>query len=103
MSWLARLQQRWNAKNSWQVIAILLTFICTGFTVLLVKKPILFFLFGNEIPLWAKVLYYVLILPIYNLFLLGYGFLFGQFTFFFQFEKRFFSRIITYFKKKINA
>ncbi|MBS1489151.1 MAG: hypothetical protein JSS93_01355 [Bacteroidetes bacterium] len=99
MSWLDRLQHRWNAKNSWQVIAILLTFICTGFTVLLIKKPILLFLFGSDIPLWAKVVYYLLILPIYNLFLLGYGFLLGQFNFFIQFEKRFFIRIASYFKK----
>jgi len=39
------------------------------------------------------VLYYVLILPVYNLFLLIYGALFGQFKFFWAFEKRFFGRL----------
>jgi hypothetical protein len=33
-----------------------------------------------------------LILPVYNVFLLFYGFVFGQFRFFWNFEKRFFSR-----------
>ncbi|MBS1486463.1 MAG: hypothetical protein JST43_02645 [Bacteroidetes bacterium] len=100
MSWLDRLQQRWNAKNTWQVVAILFTFICTGFTILFIKRPVLAFLFGHDIPTLAKVIYYILILPIYNLFLLAYGFLFGQFNFFLQFEKRFFARIASYFKKK---
>ena len=88
MSWLQKLQQRWNVKNTWQVIAILLTFIFTGTTVMYLKKPILFSLFGSEIPLWAKVVYYILILPIYNVILLFYGFLLGQFNFFWEFEKK---------------
>jgi len=70
------------------VIAILLTFIFTGTTVMYLKKPILFSLFGSEIPLWAKVVYYILILPIYNVILLFYGFLLGQFNFFWEFEKK---------------
>ena len=44
-------------------------------------------------PLWVSVIYYILILPIYNIFLLLYGFIFGQFRFFWDFEKRFFNRI----------
>lgn len=99
MGWIDRLRQRWQAKSIWQVIAILLVFACTGFTVVLIRKPLLRWMFGNEIPLFARILYYVFILPFYNLVLLAYGFLFGQFEFFWQFEKRFFSRIVNYFKK----
>ena len=62
-------------------------------------KPMLRFLFGNEIPLWAKAAYYILILPIYNLVLLFYGFIFGQFNFFLEFERRFFKRVTSLFKK----
>ena len=47
----------------------------------------------------ATVLYYLLILPVYNGLLLAYGFLFGQFQFFWEFEKRFMSRIFARFKK----
>ena len=49
---------------------------------------------------WFTYSYYWLILPIYNLVLLGYGFVFGQFAFFWEFEKRFFGRIVGLFKRK---
>lgn len=100
MSWLQKLQTRWNAKNIWQVIAILLVFCCTGMTVVAIMRPTLHFLFGPEIPAWAKVVYYILILPVYNIVLLMYGFVFGQFRFFYDFEKRFFARMRGLFRKK---
>jgi hypothetical protein len=100
MGWLQKLQQRWKAGSIWQVIAILLAFACTGFTVLYLMRPILFYFFGNEIPGWAKVLYYMFILPVYNVILLFYGFIFGQFYFFLEFEKRFFRRLASLFGKK---
>lgn len=98
MGWLQNLQQRWKAGSLWQVINILLVFACTGLTVVWLMRPILHFLFGDQIPAWAKVLYYVLILPIYNLVLLFYGFVFGQFRFFWEFEKGFFRRLRSLFK-----
>src|SRR5260221_4734825 len=99
MSWLVKLQQRWKVRGLWQVIAILLAFACTGFTVLYLMRPILHYIFGDEIPRWAKVLYYIVILPIYNVILLFYGFVFGQFHFFLQFERRFLKRILSLFRK----
>ena len=30
--WIEKLQARWNVKNAWQVILILVVFACTGFT-----------------------------------------------------------------------
>ncbi len=98
MGWLQRLQTRWNAKNLWQVISILIVFACTGLTVVGIMRPMLHFFFGVEIPTWAKVMYYILILPIYNLVLLMYGFIFGQFKFFVAFEKRFFKRLTSLFR-----
>ncbi len=100
MSWLLKLQQRWNMKNVWQVIAILICFALTGTTVVWIMKPTLRFLFGNEIPVWAKIVYYILILPIYNLILLFYGFVFGQFNFFLEFEKKTFRRITSLFSPR---
>jgi hypothetical protein len=99
MGWLQKLQQRWRAGSPWQVVNILLVFACTGLTVVWLMRPILHFLFGYQIPGWARVLYYVLILPIYNLVLLFYGFVFGQFRFFWEFEKRFFRRIASMFRR----
>lgn len=99
-SWIERLKQRWNLGSAYQVIVVLAVFACTGFTVLFIKKPVLHFLVGAQgDSTIASVLYYVLILPLYNVILLGYGFLFGQFKFFWEFEKRFFYRIFGKSKK----
>jgi len=95
MSWLDKLKDRWKVGSILQVIVILVVFACTGFTVLLIKRPIFNYLFeGGEVPVWASVVYYILILPVYNVFLLFYGFVFGQFQFFWNFEKRFFARFL---------
>ncbi len=91
--WMDRLAQRWNVTPG-RVLVILLVFACTGTTVLFLKRPVVAFFAGDgEQPLLFSVLYYILILPVYNAILLVYGFLFGQFAFFWAFEKRFFRRI----------
>jgi hypothetical protein len=100
MSWITKLQERWKVGSIFQVVMILIVFACTGFTVLFLKRPVFTFLFGEgDIPVYASVIYYILILPIYNLFLLLYGFIFGQFTFFWNFEKRFFNRLTSILNK----
>lgn len=100
MTWMQKLQDRWKVNSAFQVTIILLVFACTGYTVVFIAKPILNYLYaGQPVPIWAKVIYYIFILPFYNLFLLLYGFIFGQFHFFWNFEKRFFARIISIFKK----
>jgi Na+-driven multidrug efflux pump len=98
--WMERLKNRWHLQSLWQVVIILVVFACTGFTVLALKRPLLSFLAGGEAEsTLASVLYYIFILPIYNVFLLAYGFLFGQFRFFWEFEKRSFDRIFRKRKK----
>lgn len=93
-SWIQKLMLRWKLESAFQVVVVLVVFACTGFTVLLIKKPILHFLAGEQgDSVTASVIYYLLILPLYNVILLAYGFLFGQFEFFWEFEKRFFNRI----------
>ena len=83
------------------MVLILVVFACTGLTVMFLKRPVVaLFTENGEQPLLFSVLYYVLILPVYNLFLLVYGTLFGQFRFFWEFEKRFFSRIFRRGKKR---
>jgi len=100
-SWMERLKQRWKLGSALQVVMVLVVFACTGFTVLFIKKPILNFLAGDEgNSTLASVLYYIFILPLYNVVLLAYGFLFGQFSFFWDFEKRSFNRIFNRKKNK---
>jgi hypothetical protein len=101
LNWLVKLQHRWKLKNIGQVLLVLLVFACTGITIMLLKQPILKFLGKGEMAsILPSVLYYVLILPLYNVVLLGYGFLLGQFEFFWAFEKRFLSRIFPFMKDK---
>lgn len=77
-----------------RVIIILVVFACTGFTVLFLKEPVLSLIVPEEDRNWIfSLVYYLLIFPIYNVILLAYGFVFGQFKFFWEFEKRMFSRI----------
>ncbi|MCI0751100.1 MAG: prolipoprotein diacylglyceryl transferase [Flammeovirgaceae bacterium] len=100
MKWIENLKARWNLQSAWQVIVVLIVFACTGFTVLFIKKPLLQILVGESAgTTTASVIYYILILPIYNVILLIYGFVFGQFHFFWTFEKRFFSRLFSIFIK----
>lgn len=97
--WIEKLKKRWQVRSVWQVILILIVFSCTGFTVLLIKKPILTWLAGDAgNTTLASVLYYIFILPSYNVILLIYGFIFGQFRFFYQFEKRMLERFFRWFK-----
>jgi|SRR4051812_16873098 hypothetical protein len=98
--WIENFKRRWNVQNATQVVLILLAFACTGVTVMLIKKPLLRWLTGEEHnSALATVLYYILILPLYNLVLLGYGFLFGQIGFFWGFEKRMMERFFSLFKR----
>lgn len=92
--WMDRLSSRWGVSPR-RVVLILLVFACTGFTVLFLKRPIVAYFAGEgEQPVLFTVVYYVLILPVYNVLLLLYGALFGQFSFFWAFEKRFFGRLL---------
>lgn len=90
-----KLKTRWEIHSTRQVIVILIVFACTGFSVLYAEK-LIFDLFDiPEARQWyiSILLFLVITLPLYNLLLLMYGFIFGQFRFFWNFEKRFFSRI----------
>lgn len=92
-----KLKQRWQVKSGFQVLVILIVFACTGYSIIFIKH-----LLGisQNTELSTRILFYVGVLPIYNLLLLMYGFIFGQFQFFLNFEKRFFGRILNLFKKK---
>jgi hypothetical protein len=100
---LKRLQTKWKLESLFQVGMVLLVFACTGTTILLVKKPILDFFGierGGDQDLRNTILYLILILPLYQIFLLIYGFIFGQFGFFWEKEKEFLKRIGKLFSRK---
>ncbi len=93
MSYLEKLQQKWGLKSFNQLIIVLIVFACTGTTVLFLKRPIVaYFSPDGEQNTWFSIVYYILILPTYNVILLFYGFVFGQFEFFWAYEKKMISR-----------
>jgi len=92
---LNKLQAKWKLQSLWQVVWVLVAFACTGTTVLLIKEPIFALLGVNmeEGGFWKTVLYLLLVLPLYQVLLLVYGFIFGQFGFFWEKEKQFLKRM----------
>ncbi|WP_298393024.1 DUF6787 family protein [Flavobacterium sp.] len=84
-------KERWNITSDWQVFVILVVFAVTGSTSALIAKPILSF-FGitkSSTSLWMFYpLYILMIFPVYQILLVSFGFLFGQFKFFWAFEKK---------------
>jgi hypothetical protein len=84
-------KERWNITSNWQVFVIILVFAITGSTAAMISKPILHWLgISKETHhiLLYLLLYILIIFPIYQILLVGIGFLFGQFKFFWAFEKK---------------
>ncbi|HSM47879.1 MAG TPA: DUF6787 family protein [Draconibacterium sp.] len=92
---LEELKQRWNIQSNFQVIIILTVFAITGSATVYLKRIIFDLIqITSETHYLIKVPVYILvILAVYNLLLLIVGFVFGQIKFFWDFEKKFFSRI----------
>lgn len=91
-----KLKQRWGIESNLQIILILVVFAITGSTSAKLAGPLCEYLgIYQESSPWY--LYWflrlTLIFPIYQVLLVLFGWLFGQFTFFWQFEKKMLSRI----------
>lgn len=86
-----KLENKWIVKYRWEMIRIFIVFAITGSTSALISKPIVHFL-GitkenlNLIVYW--VLYIIIGLIFYQILLVSFGWLFGQFKFFWEFEKK---------------
>lgn len=103
-SFLERLKQKWGLKSLFQVILILIVFSLTGMTVVLIR-PVIFNWFGFDAltPFWIKaVTYVILIFPMYQILILVYGSILGQFSFFWEKEKKLFRALTRPFKPKIR-
>lgn len=88
---MGNFKQRWNLTTNWQIFVILLVFAITGSSAAILSKPILYWLGiskeTHHIALYI-LLYVLIIFPIYQILLITIGFLFGQFKFFWAFEKK---------------
>ncbi len=92
---IQRLKKRWRVESTLQAIIILIVFSLTGMATLQVRKAIWPYLgLEPETSLWIKVpLYILIIFPTYQVLQLIIAALFGQFRFFWEFEKKMFRRI----------
>jgi hypothetical protein len=87
---LERLKKKWGITSNLQIILIMVVFSLAGMSIGFVRRP-LFHVFGIEptTPFWIKTLVYLAsIFPIYQVLLLIYGTLLGQFRFFWEKEKK---------------
>lgn len=77
-----RMKSRWGVGPG-GVVAILVAFALAGMTTLQLKGPVMGLIFSETTPGWLQwAVYLIVMLPIYQLLLLGYGTLLGQFDFF---------------------
>ena len=93
---MKKLKERWNVTSNWQITKIFIVFAITGSSSLFVGRPIIAFIGitkENLNPFVYWVLYIIIGLIFYQILLLTYGWLFGQFKFFLEFEKKMLGRI----------
>ncbi len=98
---MEKLKERWGITSNFQLIIIFIVFAVTGSSSVYVAKPFLSFIGmdkGNfPQAWWGQTLYWclriVLIFPFYQVLLVIYGWLFGQFKFFWAFEKKMLGRM----------
>lgn len=93
---MKKLKKRWGISSNFQVILILVVFAITGSSSAKLAGPLCDFIgLHRESSSWY--LYWtarlLLIFPIYQILLVFFGWLFGQFNFFWQFEKNMLRRI----------
>ncbi|CAL2061473.1 DUF6787 family protein [Tenacibaculum sp. 190524A05c] len=93
---MEKLKARWGLKTNWDVIAVFIVFAINGSLSAYIAKPVTHFL-GLSPETLNPWIYYplriLLIFPIYQTTLPIIGWLFGQFSFFWEFEKKFLSRL----------
>ena len=95
LGWLARLQSKWELRSVTQVLMVLLVFSLTGSTVVFLRKILFGWVgFDETTSMWLKSLTYIaFVMPAYQVLLLGYGALLGQFHFFWKKEKKLIQRL----------
>lgn len=93
---MKKLKERWNVKSNFQLTIIFIVFAITGSTAAYVSRPVTDFLgiHKDSLPYFIYLpLRLILIFPLYQILLVCIGFLFGQFQFFWNFEKKMLRRI----------
>ena len=91
-----KLKEKWGITSNYQIIIILLVFSITGSIAVWIAKPVLN-LIGLDKEVVSPWLFWpiriLIIFPIYQILIVIIGTLFGQFKFFWSFEKKMLVRL----------
>lgn len=90
-----KLEDKWAVKQRWEIIRIFIIFAITGSSSVLIGRPFILLL-GISKENLHPIIYYILFIFIslifYQVLLVFFGWLLGQFKFFWEFEKKMLSR-----------
>ena len=87
---MEKLKQRWGVESNFQLTIIFIVFAITGSASAMVSKPVCLWLgiTKEDFRFLFTPIRLILIFPLYQVLLVIIGFLFGQFAFFWKFEKK---------------
>lgn len=87
---MEKLKQRWGVQSNFQLTIIFIVFAITGSASAMVSKPVCIWLgiTKEDFGFLFTPIRLILIFPLYQVLLVTIGFLFGQFAFFWKFEKK---------------
>lgn len=87
---MQKLKQRWGIQSNVQLVIIFIVFAITGSASAWLSSPFCIWLgiTKEELGFWFTPIRLIMIFPIYQVLLVLIGFLFGQFEFFWTFEKK---------------
>lgn len=85
-----QIKKRWGINSNYQLAIIFIVFAITGSVSAWLSKPVCSWLGieKEDLGIWFTPLRLILIFPLYQVLLVIIGFLFGQFKFFWTFEKK---------------
>lgn len=99
-----RIKKKWGITSNYQIMVILLVFSITGSIAVLITNPVLKLIGLDEYLVSPWIFWPIrifIIFPIYQVLIVVIGALFGQFKFFWAFEKKMLVRFgFKYFKDK---
>lgn len=87
----SKLENKWKVTYRWELITIFIVFALTGSSSVFVGRPLIKFIGitkENLNPIVYWFLYIIIGLIFYQILLVCFGWLFGQFKFFWNFEKK---------------
>lgn len=91
-----KLKKRWNIDSNFQLVIIFIVFALTGSCAAKLAGPLMDIIGltkGSLNPWLYWPVRILLIFPVYQVLLIAFGWLFGQFNFFWNFEKKMLKRI----------